>query len=154
PEIPFDTDELCRQILERHKKFKYTIVAVAEGAEDPELSRHIMHTAQKDDFGHIQLGTGIGIGEVLSKEIGDRTKLETRAMVLGHLQRGGRPSAFDIVLGTRFGIKVIELIDKEGFGKMVALSGSEIIFSDLEKGVGELKTVPEERYEKAKLFFG
>ncbi|MCK4667999.1 6-phosphofructokinase [Candidatus Dependentiae bacterium] len=154
PEEPFDTDELCKKILKRHKNHNYTIVAVAEGAEDPGLRRHIMHAAETDDFGHVQLGTGIGICEVLKNEIEDRTKLETRHLVLGHLQRGGRPSAFDIVLGTRYGVRVIDLIDEGGFGKMVALRESKIKFVELEEGVGELKTVPKKEYDLAKLFFG
>lgn len=154
PEEKFDTDELCEAIEERHKNHLYTIVAVAEGAEDPKLQKHIMHTAEKDDFGHVQLGTGIGIAEVLKNEISDRTDLETRHLVLGHLQRGGRPSAFDIVLGTRFGVRAIELVEKKEFGKMVALRGNEIIAVDLKEGVGELKTVPKHRFDMAKLFFG
>lgn len=155
PEEEFDTDELCEILKNRYDEGnRYAIVAVAEGAMDPKLQRHVMHSAEKDAFGHVQLGTGIGIGEVLKNEIADRTDLETRHVVLGHVQRGGSPTAFDRVLGTRLGVKAVEMAEEGQFGKMAALRGTEIIAVDLSEAVGTLKTVPREDYETAKLFFG
>lgn len=154
PEFPFDIDELAKEVLKAHKKHGYVIIAVAEGAEEPKLKRHIMHSQEKDDFGHAQLWSGIGIGKVLANELKDRTNLETRSTVLGHLQRGGSPSAFDRVLGTRFGVKAAQLIFEEKWGYMVSLQGSGIGFVTLKDAVSQLKYVSEERYNTAKIFFG
>ncbi len=155
PEEEFDTDEVCRTLEERYAKGeRYAIVAVAEGAMDPDLKRHIMHSAEKDAFGHVMLGTGIGIGEVLKNEIADRTDLETRHVVLGHVQRGGSPSAFDRVLGTRLGVKAVEMAEEGLFGKMAALRGNEVVAVDLGEAVGTLKTVPGDLIDTARLFFG
>lgn len=155
PEEPFDTQEICRMIKERWARGKkYAIIAVAEGAVDPKLKMKIQHSAERDPFGHVQLGTGKGIGAVLAEEIQEDTGIETRHVVLGHLQRGGDPSAFDRVLGTRFGVKVIEMIKKERFGYMSALRGSEIVAVPLEEVVGGNKFVSLDRYEVSKIFFG
>ena len=154
PEVPYDMKTLCDQILTRHEKEIYTIVAVSEGFENEELASSVMHSAQKDDFGHVQLGTGIGVAQALAEEIEDRTGLETRHVVLGHLQRGGDPTAFDRVLGTRLGVKVVRLIEEGSFGMMSALHGSEIVAVPLEEAVGHLKTVSPDRYDVARLFFG
>lgn len=155
PEKEFDTDEVCELLKARYARGdRYAIVAVAEGAMDPGLQRHVFHSAEKDAFGHIQLGTGIGIGEVLKNEIADRTDLETRHVVLGHVQRGGSPTAFDRVLGTRLGVKAVEMAERGEFGKMAALRGTEIVAVDLKEAVGTLKTIPDELYETARLFFG
>jgi ATP-dependent phosphofructokinase / diphosphate-dependent phosphofructokinase len=155
PEVPYDMDELCAQIKKRHSDGSvYTIIAVSEGFENDKLASSVMHSAQKDDFGHVQLGTGIGVGQALAEEIEDQTEIESRHVVLGHLQRGGAPTAFDRVLGTRLGVKVVELIDEGKYGFMSAIKSSEIIAVPLADAVGKLKTVPPERYEIAKLFFG
>lgn len=155
PEIEFDTDEVCALLEKRYAEGRrYAIVAVAEGAIDPKLARHITHSAAKDEFGHVQLGTGIGIGEVLMSEIADRTDLETRHVVLGHTQRGGSPSAFDRVLGTRLGVKAVEMAEAGESGMMAALRGTEVVAVDLAEAVGTLKTVPLDQYETATLFFG
>jgi phosphofructokinase-like protein len=155
PEIEFDTDRVCGILKRRYEQGRrWAIVAVAEGAMDPSLARHVMHSAAEDSFGHVQLGTGIGIGEVLSNEIGDRTGLETRHVVLGHVQRGGCPSAFDRVLGTRLGVKAVEMAEEGRTGLMAALRGTSIVAVPLGEAVGTLKTVPPEDYETAKLFFG
>ena len=155
PEVPFDIDDICEMCKKRYAQGKkYAMIAIAEGAEDPKLLRSVQHSAEADDFGHVQLGTGRGIGEVVAEEIEERTGLETRSVVLGHLQRGGDPTAFDRVLGTRLGVKVTDMIDAGDFGKMAALQGGEIVAVPLADAVGELKTVPVERYEMAKKFFG
>jgi 6-phosphofructokinase 1 len=155
PEREFDTDEVCAILKKRYEEGRrYAIVAVAEGAMDPGLARHVLHSSEADAFGHTQLGTGIGIGEVLKNEIEDRTGLETRHVVLGHLQRGGAPSAFDRVLGTRLGVKAVEMAEEGLSGMMAALRGTEIVAVDLQEAVGKLKTVPIEQYERASIFFG
>ncbi len=155
PEVEFDTDEVCAILKRRFDEGRrYAILAVAEGAMDPALARHVMHSAAQDSFGHVQLGTGIGIGEVLSNEIGDRTGLETRHVVLGHVQRGGCPSAFDRVLGTRLGVKAVELAEEGRSGMMTALRGNAVVAVPLDDAVGTLKTVHAEDYGAAELFFG
>ena len=154
PEREFDTDEVCSFLRKRFDEGRrYAIVAVAEGAMDPEIARHVMHSAEKDAFGHVQLGTGIGIGEALANEIEDRTGLETRHVILGHVQRGGPPSAFDRVLGTMLGVKVVEMAEEGLSGQMAALRGGEVVSASLKEAVGKLKTVPAERYERAEIFF-
>lgn len=155
PEKEFDTDTVCALLKKRYEEGRrYAIVAVAEGAIDPGLARHVYHSAETDSFGHVQLGTGIGVGEVLKNEIEDRTGLETRHVVLGHVQRGGSPSAFDRVLGTRLGVKAVEIGESGENRKMAALRGTEVIAADLSEAVGTLKTVPESDIKTAELFFG
>jgi len=111
----------------------------------------VLQEAKLDEFGHVRLG---GIGENLGKEIEKITGYETRVSVLGHLQRGGTPTAFDRILGTRFGVKAVELIEKKKFGRMAALVGNKIVDVPIENAVKELKTVDMELYEIAKVFFG
>ena len=111
----------------------------------------ILQERKLDAFGHVRLG---GIGEALAGEIEKKTGYETRVCVLGHLQRGGSPTAFDRVLGTRFGVKAVELIKDKKFGRMVALQGIKIIDVPLAEAVKELKTVDMELYNLAKTFFG
>jgi 6-phosphofructokinase 1 len=155
PEVPFDTDEVCEMIKKRHQGGRvYTLVAIAEGAMDPKLAARVMHSAQTDQFGHVQLGKGIGIAEALASAIEEHTGFETRSLVLGHLQRGGEPSAFDRVLGTRLGLKVVDLIEQGKFGYMASLKGSEITAVPLEDALGAAKKVNPERYEEARIFFG
>jgi len=152
PEEPFDINEVCKLIQNRHKRGKnFSIVVVAEGALPKDAQEFVTKEQTLDAFGHVKLG---GIGDVLSKEIEKRTGFETRAVVLGHIQRGGSPTAFDRVLGTRFGIAAIDLVHDKDFGKMVALHGNKIVGVPLEKAVAKLKTVDKELYEIAKVFFG
>jgi len=154
PEVKFDTDEVCEIIKKRYAEGKnYAIVAVAEGAEDPKISDKIKHAKRRDQFGHVLLGTGRGIGEVLAEEIEERTGFETRHIVLGHLQRGGNPSAFDRVLGTRFGLKAVDLVKEGKFGYMVSLRGCDIVPVPLADAVGELKNVDPKLYEEIRIFF-
>jgi 6-phosphofructokinase 1 len=151
PEIPIDIEEVCQLIKRRHNRGKtFSIVVVAEGAKFKEGSL-VAQEEKVDEFGHIRLG---GIGEILGKEIEKRTGYETRISVLGHIQRGGSPTAFDRILGTRFGIKAVELIKEKKFGRMVALSGNKIIDVDIKEATKELKTVDMELYRIAKEFFG
>lgn len=151
PEIPIDINEVCGSIKKRHLRGKtFSIVVVAEGAQFKK-EEMVLQEEKLDEFGHVRLG---GIGDLLGKEIEKRTGYETRVSVLGHIQRGGSPTAFDRVLGTRFGIKAVELVMQKKFGQMVALSGNKIIAVPLEAATGTLKTVDTEYYELAKVFFG
>ncbi len=151
PEIPIDVEEVCDVIKKRHGRGKtFSIVVVAEGAHFKEGTA-VVQEQRLDAFGHVRLG---GIGEDLAQEIEKRTGYETRVSVLGHIQRGGSPTAFDRVLGTRFGVKAVELVKNRKFGKMVALSGVKIIDVPIEDAVKELKTVDMELYDIAKVFFG
>jgi len=151
PEVAIDIEEVCEMIKKRHSRGKtFSIVVVAEGAKFKE-NAIITQEEKLDEFGHVRLG---GIGERLASEIEKRTGYETRVSVLGHIQRGGIPSAFDRVLGTRFGVKAVELVMKKEFGRMVALVGNKIIALPIAEAVGTLKRVDADFYEIAKVFFG
>lgn len=151
PEIPIDIEEVCSLIKKRHQRGKtFSIVVVAEGAQFKE-GTFVAQEKKLDDFGHVRLG---GIGEILAMEIEKRTGYETRVSVLGHIQRGGSPTAFDRILGTRFGVRAVDLVKNNKFGKMVAIVGNKIVDVSLEEAVRTLKTVDMELYEIAKVFFG
>ncbi|RKX19511.1 MAG: 6-phosphofructokinase [Candidatus Zixiibacteriota bacterium] len=156
PEKPFDVNSVCEIIKKRHGEGKdFSIVVVAEGAKfkvkADEDGTFILQDTKKDAFGHVRLG---GIGNVLAKEIEKRTGFESRVVILGYIQRGGSPTAFDRVLSTRFGVGAVELIEKGDFGKMVALKGNNIISIPLEEALSKIKTVPEKFYKVAEVFFG
>ena len=151
PELPIDLEEVCQVIKKRHARGKsFSIIVVSEGAQF-KPGEMITQEQKLDAFGHVRLG---GIGEELAGKIEKETGFETRVSVLGHIQRGGSPTAFDRVLGTRFGVKAVELIMEKKFGKMVALAGTKIIAVPLEDAVKELKTVDMELYNIARVFFG
>src|SRR5207248_9357349 len=151
PEIPFDIDEVCRLIRRRHERGRYfAIVVVAEGAKPLEGTMETMSVG-RDEFGHERLG---GIGQRLEREIEQRTGFETRATVLGHIQRGGTPTAFDRVLATRFGIAAVDAATEGRWGMMPALHGQRIELVPLADAVRELRVVPAEDYEQAATFFG
>ncbi|MCM8773515.1 MAG: 6-phosphofructokinase [Candidatus Omnitrophica bacterium] len=151
PEIPIDIEEVCLSIQQRHKMGKkFSIIVVAEGAIFKDKDIYVQDKGL-DEFGHVRLG---GIGNIISKIIEEKTGFETRVTVLGHIQRGGSPTAFDRVLGTRFGVKAFELIKEKKFGRMVALKGIEIIDVPLKDATEKLKTVDLKLYEIAKIFFG
>lgn len=151
PERPFDLDEVCEHIIHRHQRGRtFSIVVVAEGAV-PKEGTMSLATEDKDAFGHVRLG---GIANALAPEIEKRTGFETRVTILGHVQRGGTPTAFDRVLATRFGIAAIDAVHERDFGTMVALRGIEIVRIPLAEGVGQLKTVDPKLYEVAEVFFG
>lgn len=150
PEVPINIDEVCKIIKKRNARGKdFSIVVVAEGAKF-EDGREVAQEG-KDEFGHARLG---GVGYVLAKRIEEKLGFETRVTVLGHIQRGGSPSARDRMLGTRFGVKAVELVDQGRFGHMAALRGNEMTSVLIEEAVGKLKTVDEEIYNMAKIFFG
>ena len=155
PEVEVRIKEIIDLVKSRYESGKpWAIIAVSEGAIIPDLMKDVSHSSQLDEFGHVQLGTGKGIAEALANAIEYETGYETRSLVLGHLQRGGKPSAFDRVLGTRLGVHVVTMIEQEKFGMMAALKGGEMIAVSLEDGVGSLKTVEPTKYNTAKLFFG
>ncbi len=152
PEIPFDIEEVCAMIRRRHERGRYfSIVVAAEGAVPAEGTAMTLETGELDDFGHPRLG---GIGNRLEHEIESRTGFESRATVLGHVQRGGTPTAFDRVLATRFGLGAIDAVHAGEWGKMVALRGAEIELVDLADAVASLKTVPPEEYHRYDVLFG
>ncbi|GAB3374528.1 6-phosphofructokinase [Amycolatopsis echigonensis] len=150
PERQFSVDQVVQWVEQRFEKEYAPIIVVAEGAL-PEGGEEKLLTGEKDAFGHVRLG---GIGNWLADEISERTGKESRAVVLGHVQRGGTPTAYDRVLATRFGLHAVDAVADGDFGVMVALKGTDIVRVKLSEATAELKTVPLERYQEAEVFFG
>jgi 6-phosphofructokinase 1 len=150
PEQPFDIEHVCKLVEQRFQLPYAPIIVVAEGSVPAEGSMATV-TGDLDAFGHVRLG---GIGDRLAREIEARTGKEARAVVLGHIQRGGTPTAFDRWLATRFGLHAIQAVHEGDFGKMVALRGTDIVRVDLIEGTGELKTVDPQLYAEAEVLFG
>jgi phosphofructokinase-like protein len=151
PERPFDIEDVVRLIRRRHSRGRYfSIVVVAEGAVPVEGTMETVE-GQKDEFGHTRLG---GIGQRLEREIENRTGFDARATVLGHIQRGGTPTAFDRVLATRLGLAAVDAAGDGRWGFMPALRGTRIELVPLSEAVADLRTVPVEEYEAAETFFG
>jgi 6-phosphofructokinase 1 len=150
PERPFDIEQVCGYVEHRFQTRYAPIVVVAEGAHpiSDELS---LTSGELDEFGHVRLG---GVGNFLAREIEKRTGKEARCTVLGHVQRGGTPTAFDRVLATRFGLRAVQAVYEEAFGTMVALRGTQIDLVPIIEATRELKLVPPERYAEAEVFFG
>lgn len=151
PEKPFDVKEVCKYIRLRQKRGRnFSIIVVAEGAK-PKGGAEIVYGDSVDEFGHVRFG---GVAYYLGREIEKLMDVETRVVVLGHIQRGGSPSAFDRILATRFGIAAIDLIHKRKFGHMVAMKGNKIVSVPLKDIIGKRKTVDLELYDIASVFFG
>ncbi|MFE7570058.1 6-phosphofructokinase [Streptomyces sp. NPDC057539] len=150
PEQRFDVDQVCAWVTSRFKASYAPIVVVAEGAM-PKDGDLVLKDGTLDSFGHVRLS---GVGEWLAKEIERRTGKEARTTVLGHVQRGGTPSAFDRWLATRFGLHAIEAVRDGDYGKMVALRGTDIVRVPISEATARLKTVRPELYEEAGVFFG
>jgi phosphofructokinase-like protein len=151
PELPFDIDEVCHLINHRHSRGRYfSIVVAAEGAL-PKAGTIAVSAGELDEFGHPRLG---GIGHQLEREIEQRTGFETRATVLGHVQRGGTPTAFDRVLATRLGLAAVEAAHQQAWGMMTALRGTQIELVRLADAVAQLRTVPVEEYQRYGVLFG
>jgi len=151
PEKPFDLNEVCEYIRRREKRGRnFSIIVVAEGAK-PKGKTEIVYGESVDEFGHVRFG---GVGYYIGKEIEKRMGIETRVVVLGHLQRGGSPTAFDRILATRYGVAAIDLVHKGTFGCMVALKGNKIVPVLLKDVAGKRKTVDLELYDIASVFFG
>jgi 6-phosphofructokinase 1 len=151
PEQPFDIEEVCRLVESRFESRYAPILVVSEGAVPMEGGDMTLVSGELDAFGHVRLG---GIGDRIAKEIEDRTGKEARAVVLGHIQRGGTPTAFDRWLATRFGLQAIDAVAEGDFGTMMALRGTRIVRVPLIEGTGELKLVSQEEYAEAQVFFG
>src|SRR4051794_37900265 len=151
PEQPFDIVDVCERVETRFRSQYAPISVVSEGAVPKEGGDMAMVAGELGAFGHVRLG---GIGDRLAKEIEDRTGKEARAVVLGHIQRGGTPTAFDRWLATRFGLQAIDAVADGEFGTMMALRGTRIVRVPLIEGTGELKLVSDEEYAEAQVFFG
>ena len=156
PEQKYTIEEIVNTIRKRHERGKdFSIVVVAEGtqliSEEGGKKEYAVSEGGLDEFGHVKLG---GIGQLVANAVEEATSYETRVTVLGHLQRGGTPTAFDRVLGTRFGIAAIDLVHAGDFGKMVSLQGNEIVAIPLADAVNQLKVVDQELYDLATVFFG
>ena len=151
PERPFDIDKVCAQVESRFATHYSPIIVVSEGAMPSEGGTMTLVSGEKDSIGHVRLG---GIGDRLASEIEQRTGKEARAVVLGHVQRGGSPTAFDRWLATRFGLHAISAVHDGDFGMMMALRGTEIVRVPLAEGTKELKVVRPELYEEAEVLFG
>jgi len=150
PERHFNVDQVIDWVKRRFEREYAPIIVVAEGAL-PEGGEEKLLTGEKDAFGHVRLG---GIGNWLAEEIAERTGKESRAVVLGHVQRGGTPTAYDRVLATRFGLHAADAVQDGDFGVMVALRGTDIVRVKLAEATAELKTVPGSRLQEAEVFFG
>src|SRR5437764_13913593 len=152
PELPFDIEKVSEKIRLRHARGRYfSIVVVAEGAKfsadvNPEHGAPIVQDMDKDEFGHARLG---GIGNILAREIEHRTGFETRTVVLGHIQRGRSPSAFDRVLATRYGLGAIDMVHRGEFGCMAALRANKIVSIPLADAVSKNRTVDQEMIDVA-----
>ena len=151
PEQPFDIGKLCEYVESRFRDGFAPIIVVSEGAVPIEGGDMTLQSGEKDAFGHVRLG---GIGDRVANEIEQRTGKESRAVVLGHVQRGGTPTAFDRWLATRFGLYAITAVHDQDFGKMVALHGTDIVRIPLGEGTGTLKLVSPSEYAEAEVFFG
>ncbi|HLY97520.1 MAG TPA: 6-phosphofructokinase [Candidatus Angelobacter sp.] len=152
PELPFDVDEVAASLKRRHARGRFfSVVVVAEGAtlassSDQKGGAQLTSESTKDEFGHVRLG---GIGNMLAHEIEHRTGFETRAVVLGHIQRGGSPTAFDRVLATRYGIGAIDLVHQGAFGNMVVLRGNHISSVPIVEAIAQTSFVSQELIDVA-----
>jgi len=152
PERPFDIDEVVRILEKRFKRGRsFANVVVAEGAKPKGMENFITRSKEVDEFGHVQLG---GVGEYLAEKIGDRMNIDTRAVILGHIQRGGSPVPFDRVLATRLGARAAELAHRGTWGVMVALRGMDLVEVPLAEVSGRVNELREDFYQVADLFFG
>lgn len=151
PEHPFDIEEVCNSIRRRHGRgINFSVVVVSEGAIPKEGTIEVS-AHEVDQFGHVRLG---GVSNLVADEIEARTGFETRVSILGHIQRGGTPTAFDRVLASRFGVAAWEAVEDSDWGKMVALSCGDIVRVPLDEATGKLKMVDESIFEVAATFFG
>src|SRR5579872_5005824 len=153
PEVPFDIDEVCERIRRRHARGRYFSIVVASEGAVPRDGTMTEESGELDEFGHPRL-VKRGIGQFLEHEIESRTGFETRATVLGHVQRGGTPTAFDRVLATRFGLKAIDAVHDGALGMMASLRGTAITLVPLADAVAQLHTVPVAEYASYGVLFG
>jgi 6-phosphofructokinase 1 len=151
PEKPFDLDEVCAHLRARHERGRsFSIVVASEGAH-PRAGDLTLKNEEVDEFGHVRLG---GIAAWLEQEIEARTGYETRMVVLGHVQRGGTPTAYDRVLATRYGVAAVDAVARGESGVMVALRGTEVVTVDILEALEHNKLLDPGLYETAEVFFG
>ncbi|MGD0804246.1 MAG: ATP-dependent 6-phosphofructokinase [Candidatus Bathyarchaeia archaeon] len=151
PERPFNLEEVCSVVSKRRALgLEHTIIACSEGATSIG-GEFVLRSEKVDEFNHVQLG---GITEQLAPLIEEKTGIECKSVVLGYLQRSGPPSAFDRVLGTRFGFSVVEAVERGEFGRMVAVNGTEIVTVGLDEALASLKTVPKNMIDDADRYLG
>ena len=150
PEKPLDIEDVCEVIRKREKAGEnYTVVAVAEGVKPPEMGDFVTISKERDEYGHVRLG---GIAMILADEIKKRTGKETRAVILGHVQRGGSPNAFDKILGIRLGILAVDLIKDGKIGYAAVLKGRDVVAVKLDEVVNGVRKVPENLLELTSFF--
>jgi 6-phosphofructokinase 1 len=146
PEVPVDWEAMVRQVMTAYKRKKYAFIVASEGVEvTPATSEKL------DDFGHMLLQDR-GVGPEVARILEERTGISTRSATIGHIQRGGSPTLFDRILGSRVGVKAVEMIHRGEFGKMAALRGTEVTAIPLTEAVGTLKTVPQEWVDLLRVF--
>lgn len=150
PEVDFDLDQVCAWVEKRFEINYAPIVVVAEGAV-PKAGQMVVKDESRDEFGHVRLS---GIGDWLARQVEHRTEKEARTTVLGHVQRGGTPSAFDRWLATRFGLHAVDAVKDGDFGTMMALRGTDITCIPLADATKATKRVPQELYTEFDVFFG
>jgi phosphofructokinase-like protein len=151
PELPFNMTKVCEQIRRRQDQGKkFSLIVVAEGAK-PEGTSEVVYSNTVDDFGHVRLG---GVGYLIGKEIEQKLGIETRVVILGHLQRGGTPTAYDRILATRYGVAAINLVHKKRFGRVVCLKHNRITNAPLSAVLDKRKTADMDLYRVASTFFG
>ncbi len=146
PEVPVDWDDMIQHLLVAYKRKKYAYVVVSEGVEFASAGE-----AKVDDFGHTLLQAR-GVGPEIAQKIEEKTGISTRSATIGHIQRGGSPTVFDRLLGSRVGVKAVDMIHNEEFGKMAALQGNEVVAIPLSEAVGKLKVVSQEWIDLLKVF--
>jgi phosphofructokinase-like protein len=156
PEVPVDWDAMVQQVMIAYKRKKYAFIVVSEGVEVTQATGEGVEVTQAtgeslDDFGHMLLQNR-GVGPELARIVEEKTGVSTRSATIGHIQRGGSPTLFDRILGSRVGVKAVEMIHDGEFGKMAALRGTEVIAIPLTEAVGKLKTVPQEWVDLLKVF--
>jgi 6-phosphofructokinase 1 len=152
PEVHFTMEGVCKKLKDRYDAGKkFSIVVIAEGANEKDLDLPSVPENERDECGHEKF---VGVGNILGKELERRLGIETRVTILGHVQRGGSPTAFDRILATRFGVAAVQLVHAGEFGKMVALQGNRVISIPLESAVNRLKKVDDEFYELAMTVIG
>lgn len=152
PEVPFKLEDIANIINARRQRGRtFSIVVVAEGAFPEGKKELYLKSDRVDEYGHVQLG---GVGVALARDLEKLTGIETRTTILGHIQRGGTPTATDRILGTRFGICAVDMVHKEQYGMMAALRGTSVIPVPMEECINNEKLVPVELYKVAEAFFG
>ena len=152
PEKPFTLEDVCERIRKRNTRGRdFSLIVVAEGAKAVNSDDVTKLSEEKDEFGNVCLG---GIGQVIAEGIRRKLNYDTRVVNLGHVQRGGSPTAYDRILGTRLGVKALELVTEGQFGMMVSVNGDRLEAVELGEAVGKRRYVDDELYRMASYFFG